>query len=213
MRPGPVIAEVTAWSLFFPVAIVLMIRRKLGYGYQTTEGRVDALLEWYPAPWRARHGERLTELLSDAIDDGRGNLRMSLDVAREGVVERRRDFRWRRVWAALLVTVGWIMVVPQGIIAPILGLFDAPATWFVALYFDGGERWLVAGAMVGVGLLLIDRGVRLGARIARCARPATGRRPDSARAARRSRRPAGPRAPRPRSPARSRRSPRPTARG
>jgi hypothetical protein len=65
------------------------------------------------------------------------------------------------VWASLLLTVGWILVLPQGIVAPILGLFDAPRTWFVALYFDGAERWLVVGAMIGVGLLLIDRGIRI----------------------------------------------------
>ena len=127
MRRGPVIAEIAAWTLFFPIAIVLMIRRKLGYGYETTEGRVDALLQWYPAPWRKRHGERFSELLRDAVADGRGDLRMRLDVAREGVIERKRAFRWESVWASLLLTVGWIMVVPQGIVAPILGLLRRAA--------------------------------------------------------------------------------------
>jgi hypothetical protein len=163
MKRGLIAAEVAAWTLFFPIAIVLVIRRRLGYGYATPEGRVDALLQWYPAPWRARHGDRFSELLRDMIADGRGDLRMTLDVAREGVIERRRAFRWDRVWAAVLLAVGWIMVLPQGIVAPILGLFDAPRTWFLALYFDDAERWLVAGGMVAIGLLLIDRGIRLGA--------------------------------------------------
>ena len=56
MRRGAVIAEIAAWTLFFPIAIVLMFRRLLGYGQQTPEGRVDALLRWYPARWRERHG-------------------------------------------------------------------------------------------------------------------------------------------------------------
>jgi hypothetical protein len=87
--------------------------------------------------------------------------RPRLDVAREGVIERRRAFSLQRVRASLLLTAGWIMVLPQGIVAPILGLFDAPRTWFLALYFDGAERWLIAGGMVAIGLLQIDRGLRI----------------------------------------------------
>ena len=160
MKPGPIIAEIAAWILFFPLAIALMIRRQLGYGYTDDEGRVDALLQWYPAPWRRKHGERFSELLRDTMAGGRDDLRTRLDVAREGVVERGRAFSWSRVWASLLLTVGWIMVLPQGVVAPILGWFDAPKTWFVALYFDGVERWLVVGGMIGIGLLLIDAGLR-----------------------------------------------------
>jgi hypothetical protein len=161
MKPGPIIAEIAAWILFFPLAIVLVIRRQLGYGWKTTDGRIEALLQWYPAPWRARHGERFTELLRDTIADGRGSLRMRLDVAREGVAEQRRAFRWEELWASLLIGLGTIMVIPQGIVAPILGLFDAPKTWFLALYFDGAERWLIVGGMIGIGLLVIDRAIRL----------------------------------------------------
>jgi hypothetical protein len=161
MKRGWLIAEIAAWTLFFPIAIVLVIRRQLGYGWENGEARVAALLEWYPAPWRARHGERFSELLRDTFADGRGGLRMRLDVAREGVVERRREFRWEALWASFLIGLGSIMVLPQGIVAPILGLFDAPRTWFLALYFDGEERWLVVGGMIGIGLLLIDRGIQL----------------------------------------------------
>ena len=79
----------------------------------------------------------------------------------QAVIERKRAFRWESVWASLLLTVGWIMVLPQGIVEPILGRFDAPKTGFVALYFDGAERWLIVGGMIGIGLLLIDRGLRI----------------------------------------------------
>ena len=157
------IAEIVAWTLFFPVAIVLVIRRTLGYGWKTTDAPIEALLQWYPAPWRARHGERFSELLRDALADGRGDLRMRLDVAREGMAEQRRAFAfdWRDVSAALLLSLGMIMIVPQGIIAPILGALDIPRTWFVALYFDGPERWLVVGGMIAIGLLVIDRGIQI----------------------------------------------------
>jgi hypothetical protein len=161
MKRGWFVAEIAAWTLFFPVAIVLVIRRQLGYGWKTTDGRIEALLQWYPAPWRARHGERFTELLRDTLADGRGGLRMRLDVAREGVAEQRRAFRWEELWASLLITLGTIMVIPQGIVAPIIGFFDGPRTWFLALYFDDAERWLVVGGMIGIGLLLIDRAIQI----------------------------------------------------
>jgi hypothetical protein len=160
MKPGLIVAEIVAWIVFFPIAIAMMIGRQLGYGWKATDDKVDALLQWYPAPWRARHGERFGELLRDTMAGGRDDLSTRLDVAREGVIERRREFSWQRVWASLLLTVGWIMVLPQGILAPLLGLLGVPNLWFVALYFEGAERWLIAGAMVAVGLLLIDRGLR-----------------------------------------------------
>jgi hypothetical protein len=31
----------------------------------------------------------------------------------------------------------------------------------VARYFEGAERWLVLGGMLALGLLLIDRGLRI----------------------------------------------------
>jgi hypothetical protein len=161
-----ILVETAAWILFFPIAIVMVVRRQLGYGWRTDEGGVEALLQWYPAPWRHRHGERFSELLRDTIAGGRADLRSRLDVAREGLAERRRELSWESAGAWLLLTVGWIMVLPQGIIAPILGLIDGfPPTWFAALYFDGLDRWLVAAGMVAVGVLLIDRGLRISARL------------------------------------------------
>jgi hypothetical protein len=162
MKRGSVIAEIAAWTLFFPVAIVLMARRLLGYGRETPEGRVDALLRWYPERWRERHGETYGQILLDTMADGRGDFRMRVDVAREGVIERGRAFRWDRAWASLLLTLGWIMVVPQGIVAAILSFIPGmPKSWFVALYVDGAEQFLVLGGMVAIGLLLLDRGLQI----------------------------------------------------
>jgi hypothetical protein len=162
VKRGSVIAEIAAWTLFFPVAIVLMMRRLLGYGQATPEGRVDALLRWYPERWRERHGDTYAQILLDTIADGRDDFRMTVDVAREGVIERGRAFRWDRAWASLLVTVGWLMFFPQGIVATLLSFIPGMArSWFVALYFDGAERYLVLGGMVAVGLLLLDRGMQI----------------------------------------------------
>lgn len=160
MKRGPVIAEIAAWTLFFPVAIVLLALRLLGYGRTTPEGRIEALLAWYPARWRAQHGEELAQILRDAIAGGRGGFRMSVDVAREGLAERTRAFRWQPVRAGFLIGTGSTMLLPQGIVAAILSQFDLPRSWFLALYVGPEARWLVIGFMVGAGLLLIERGTR-----------------------------------------------------
>ena len=87
--------------MFFPAAFVLALRRALGHGTVGPDERVAALLRWYPEAWRERHGEGLSEVLHDTIADDRDGLRVSLDVAREGLVERARAFvperaAWRR---------------------------------------------------------------------------------------------------------------------
>ena len=38
---------------------------------------------------------------------------------------------------------------------------EIPPSWFLALNVGGDEQWLVVGAMVGVGLLLVDRGMQV----------------------------------------------------
>ena len=160
MKRSWMIWEIVAWTVFFPAALVLAARRALGYGYSTAEGRVSALLSWYPAAWRERHGPGLREVLHDTIDDDRDGLRVSLDVAREGTIERVHAFDAERALAAALFTVGWLAFMPQGIIAAVFALVDGPPSWFVALYFEGPERWLVIAAMVVVGLVLTDLGLR-----------------------------------------------------
>jgi hypothetical protein len=154
--------ELVAWIVFFPLAIVLLLARALGYGSKTPEERVEALLSWYPASWRERHGEAFAALLHDSIADGRTDVRFSLDVAREGLIERARTVNARLVAGMALTGLGWIMFLPQGIVALVLGQFDGVhPTWFVALHVGGDELWLVAGGMIAVGLLLLDRGLRL----------------------------------------------------
>ena len=61
--------------------------------------------------------------------------------------------------AGALVGTGWTMFFPQGVVAAVLTQVDVPPSWFVALNVGGDEQWLVIGFMVGVGLLLVDRGM------------------------------------------------------
>ncbi|HYH88658.1 MAG TPA: hypothetical protein VEX67_05465 [Solirubrobacteraceae bacterium] len=157
MKRSWVIWEIVAWTVFFPVALVLTARRMLGYGYASPDGRVAALLRWYPEAWRERHGDGLREVLHDTIEHDRDGLRVSLDVAREGVIERARVFDPRTAVAAAMLTVGWIMVLPQGIIAAVFLAVDGPRSWFLAQYLESPQSWLVIAAMIAGGLALIDR--------------------------------------------------------
>jgi hypothetical protein len=50
--------------------------------------RVARLLRWYPRDWRARYGEEFEAVLMSSLSDGKDGLRLSLDVAREGVAAR-----------------------------------------------------------------------------------------------------------------------------
>jgi hypothetical protein len=115
------------------------------------------LLRWYPEAWQKQHADGLSDLLRDTIADGRDGMRVSLDVAREGVVERARAFVPERLIASIMLGVGWIAFFPQGVVAAALSFTELPRSWFLALYFEGPERWLVIAAMIAGGLLLIDR--------------------------------------------------------
>jgi hypothetical protein len=153
------------WILIWPVG-AWAIDRLLNP--RTPERRARRLLEWYPRSWRRRHGAAMGELLEDAVSDGRDGPRMTLDVARAGLAERMRAFRWQQVEAGFLVGLGWTMFFPQGVVAAILLQFDVPPSWFLALHVEGeAAAYLVAGAMAAVGLLLVDRGMRKSARLCR----------------------------------------------
>jgi hypothetical protein len=129
---------------------------------RTSERRLARLLAWYPAAWRERHGAAMGELLADAIADGRSGPRMTFDVARAGLAERFGALRREPVQAALLMGLGWLMFFPQGVVAGIFTQLDVPPSWFLALHVGGEAQYLVAGGMAGVGLLLVERGMRRG---------------------------------------------------
>ena len=156
MKRSSIIWEAVAWTVFFPAALVLALRRMLGHGAAGADERIAALLRWYPEAWRATYGEGLSEVLRDTITDERDSVRVSLDIAREGLVERARAFVPERLVASIMLTVGWVAFFPQGVIAAAFSFTDL-RSWFLALYFEGAERWLVIAAMIAGGLVLIDR--------------------------------------------------------
>jgi hypothetical protein len=157
MKRSSIIWEAVAWTVFFPAALVLALRRMLGHGTAGPDERIAALLRWYPEAWRAKYGEGLGEVLRDTIAGERDSVRVSLDVAREGLVERARAFVPERLVASLMLSAGWIAFFPQGVVAAVLSFTGVPPTWFLALHFESAERWLVIAAMVAGGLVLIDR--------------------------------------------------------
>ena len=93
MKRSWLIWEIVAWTVFFPVALVLAAAPQARLRLRRRRrARVAALLRWYPEAWRERHGDGLGELLRDTIEDDRDGLRVSLDVAREGTLERMHAF-------------------------------------------------------------------------------------------------------------------------
>ena len=50
--------------------------------------KVSRLLRWYPSDWRERYGDEFEAVLVSSLSEGKGSLRLSLDVAREGLASR-----------------------------------------------------------------------------------------------------------------------------
>ena len=128
MKRSWLIWEIVAWTVFFPVALVLARAP-----HARLRRRVARRRAWrrccagIPRRGASTTASELGELLRDTIEDDRDGLRVSLDVAREGTIERdaRRSTRARAVAAAML-TVGWIAVLPQGIVAAVFLAVDGP---------------------------------------------------------------------------------------
>jgi hypothetical protein len=53
-----------------------------------TTARVGRLLRWYPQEWKARYGSEFESLLYSTIRAGNGGLKMSFNVAKEGLLAR-----------------------------------------------------------------------------------------------------------------------------
>jgi hypothetical protein len=45
-------------------------------------------MQWYPAEWRERYGDEFEAVLSSSMSDGKGGLRLSGNVVREGIMAR-----------------------------------------------------------------------------------------------------------------------------
>jgi len=161
-------ASLLFWTVLWPVgflaaAVWLVARSRRLRRLQTpVDRRIARLLRWYPAGWRERYGDEFAALLRDTIEDGRGGLRLSLDVARAGLAARAENGGRQRMLAGVFLTVGWIPLFPQGIVPLVMQLTGVPSrSWFLALYLPQPLQWLTAAAMVALGLALLAAGVRM----------------------------------------------------
>jgi hypothetical protein len=154
--PASLLFWVFLWPLGLLWAVVLLVQRfrSLEHGPAARrERRVARLLRWYPAGWRARYGEEFASLLRATIEDGRGGVGMSVNVAREGLAARLRALEPDPGLAMWCGTLCWILLFPQGIVPLVMLLTEAPArSWFLALYLPSPFSWLTAAAMTVVGL-------------------------------------------------------------
>ncbi len=81
----------------------------------------------------------------------------------ETVLPLTLDAQWYRenkttAWALGLLTVGWIPVIPQGLMPLAFGIDGG---WIVAGHLDGGARTAVGSGMIGLGVAMLLAGLVL----------------------------------------------------
>ncbi|MEV1320442.1 hypothetical protein AB0J14_30710 [Micromonospora arborensis] len=111
---------------------------------------------WWGGSWLAddRLAQRGAEVLAAAGQRSRPP---------ETVIPLKLDAEWYRenratAWALGLLMVGWIPVIPQGVLALAFGLDDG---WIVAGHLDGGARTAVGLGMVALGVAMLLAGLVL----------------------------------------------------
>ncbi|HWS38091.1 MAG TPA: hypothetical protein VN408_35815 [Actinoplanes sp.] len=119
-------------------------------------GLAAGALMWFAGIWLAhdRLANRGAEVLTAAGQRTRPD---------EPAIPLRWDAGWYRenkatAWALLLLTAGWVPVVPQGLMVLV---FDISGGWIVASHLTGGTRTAVAVAMVALGGVLLLTGLVL----------------------------------------------------
>lgn len=156
------------WTLFWPVGLVwlalsLVHRYRVAdhSGPARAERRARWLVSYYPSRWRARYGEEFTETVHQAILDGHGGLRLTLNVARESTavwwLTDRRGLVTMTCW-----WLCWVPLVPQGLVPLAIKLTGGTnRVWFAALYLPGGVlQWSVITVMLAVGAVMLAVAVR-----------------------------------------------------
>jgi hypothetical protein len=158
-----IVGSLLFWTVLWPLTPVFVavwfVRRHRALDPSAAakrERRVARLLRWYPPAWRARHGDAFGVLLDDSFDDGRDGLRVSLNVAREGLAARSASFQPSIALAVLFWWLGCVALFPQGIIAlTMLAAGTSDDLWFLALYLPSPFGALAAVAMIATGLLVL----------------------------------------------------------
>jgi|GEM_PF-4443000 len=158
------LAGVVFWTVGWPLYLLwLPIRHLRRPRAERRRLRVARLERWYPRGWRERYGIELRALLEDSLADGRGGLRMSLDVARAGLRERAAEpGAGRGVLVLALLSTWAIFVFPPGIVPIVFHVAGVDVrSWFLAAYLPGAALWLTAGAMIAFGCALLASACRL----------------------------------------------------
>lgn len=164
-----ILASILFWTLLSPLALVWLTLHLVDR-YRVRDNSPDAklrrrltrLLRWYPSEWRERYGDEMTALLQDMIVDGRGGLRLSCNIAKEGIAVRLAPPARRQVVAGACLGLCWLPLVPQGVVAAAFKSFDVPVrSWFLALYAPEAVQWPLIAGMVGLGLAMLSTGIAL----------------------------------------------------
>jgi hypothetical protein len=155
------------WIVLWPVGSVWLLAsliqryRALDRSQEArTQRRIARLQSWYPEDWRARYGEEFSELVREAIRDGRGGPRLTLNVIRESAAARSTMHGSHGVSAAVCWSLCWLPFV-QGFVPLALKLTGgASRSWFVALYLPADYQWPAIAAINAMALLMLGVAVR-----------------------------------------------------
>ncbi|MEU8179186.1 hypothetical protein AB0B86_00260 [Micromonospora sp. NPDC049047] len=119
-------------------------------------GLLSGIAAWWGGIWLAdeRLARRATDVLAAAGQRSK---------PAETVLPLRWDADWYRenkatAWALGLLTVGWIPVIPQGVMPLAFGIDSG---WIVAGHLSGSAHTAVALAMVGLGVAMLLAGLVL----------------------------------------------------
>jgi hypothetical protein len=164
-----VAASVVFWTVLSPLALVWLVLFQIDR-YRALDKhpeakrarRVARLLRWYPAGWRARYGEEMAALLHDTIAAGGDGPRLGWNLAREGMATRVAPPARRQGLAAACLSLCWLPLVPQGLVAATIKAIGSPTrSWFLALHLPEPYQWPSIAAMIATGLAMLAAGVTL----------------------------------------------------
>jgi len=156
------------WIVLWPVGSVWLLasliqrHRALDRSPEArTERRIARFQSWYPGDWRARYGEEFSELVREAIRDGRGGPLLTLNVIRVSAAMHFTMLGPRGVVAVACWSLCGLLFA-QGFVPLALKLTGgASRSWFVALYLPARDQWPAIAAFIAVTLLLLGVAVRM----------------------------------------------------
>jgi hypothetical protein len=163
------LASIVFWTFLSPLALawlaLWLIERHRALDQSPAarrDRRVRRLLRWYPSDWHARYGDEMAATLHDTMADGQGGLRLSLNVAKEGLATRLAPPARRDALAAICLSLCWLPLFPQGLVPAVIKLTDAPTrSWFLALHLPDAYQWPLIAAMIALGLAMLRVGLSL----------------------------------------------------